>query len=116
MAVLSHRNTFPVTRPNGVRSSQAMNSLGSCCRLFRQTVLANKTQLAGLQASTRRAYALPRAALSRRSKEATAAPSGEGVEQNKVPVTLDFLQTLEGIPSYATACLAFTLLLLLTTD
>lgn len=83
MAVLSHRNTFPVTRPNGVRSSQAMNSLGSCCRLFRQTVLANKTQLAGLQASTRRAYALPRAALSRRSKEATAAPSGEGVEQNK---------------------------------
>ncbi|KAL0021851.1 hypothetical protein WJX77_007910 [Trebouxia sp. C0004] len=59
-----------------------MNSLGSCCRLFRQTLLANQAQLAGLQATTRRAYALPKAALSRRSKEA-AVVNGDGAEENK---------------------------------
>jgi len=59
-----------------------MNSLGSCCRLFRQTVLANQAQFAGLQATTRRAYALPKAALSRRSKEA-AVVNGDGAEGNK---------------------------------
>ncbi|KAL0027602.1 hypothetical protein WJX79_000931 [Trebouxia sp. C0005] len=59
-----------------------MNKLGSCCRLFRQTVLANQAQFAGLQATTRRAYALPKAALSRRSKEA-AVVNGDGAEENK---------------------------------
>ncbi|DBB11044.1 TPA: hypothetical protein ACH3X3_006516 [Trebouxia sp. C0006] len=81
MAVLTCSCTPLVTRHN-LRASQPMNSLGSCCRLFRQTVLANQAQFAGLQATTRRAYALPKAALSRRSKEA-AVVNGDGAEGNK---------------------------------
>lgn len=82
MAVLTCSGTPLITRLNVQRASPPMNSLGSCCRLFRQTVLANQAQLAGLQATTRRAYALPKAALSRRSKEATVV-NGDGAEGNK---------------------------------
>lgn len=82
MAVLTCSGTPLVARLNVLRASQPMNSLGSCCRLFRQTVLANQAHFAGLQATTRRAYALPKAALSRRSKEA-AVVNGDGAEENK---------------------------------
>ncbi|DBB04376.1 TPA: hypothetical protein ACH3X1_012864 [Trebouxia sp. C0004] len=82
MAVWTCSGTPLVTPLNVLRASQPMNSLGSCCRLFRQTLLANQAQLAGLQATTRRAYALPKAALSRRSKEA-AVVNGDGAEENK---------------------------------
>lgn len=82
MAVLTCSGTPLVARLNVLRASQPMNSLGSCCRLFRQTVLANQAHFAGLQATTRRGYALPKAALSRRSKEA-AVVNGDGAEENK---------------------------------
>lgn len=82
MAGLAHVGTPCVTRTKTLGASQPMNSLGSCCRLFRQTLLANKAQSAGFQATTRRAFALPRAALSRRSKEA-AVVNGDGAQENK---------------------------------
>ena len=66
-------------------TSRRMNSLGSCCRLFRQTLLAANSHCAGLQAQSRRAYALPRAALSRSRQAKQEAVTSDNVAENKVP-------------------------------
>ena len=65
---------------------KSMRSLGSCCKLFRQAALASRTNAAGFDATTRRGFALPRAALSRRSKEASrnVDTNGDGAADNKV--------------------------------
>lgn len=74
------RPVTPFCRPNSMRS------LGSCCKLFRQAALVHRTNSAGFDATTRRAFALPRAALSRRSKEASRYVDidGDGAVDNKV--------------------------------
>ena len=73
---------------------KSMRSLGSCCKLFRQAALASRTNAAGFDATTRRGFALPRAALSRRSKEASrnVDTNGDGAADNKV---------LKRLPSFA---------------
>lgn len=80
------RPVTPFCRPNSMRS------LGSCCKLFRQAALVNRTNSAGFDATTRRAFALPRAALSRRSKEASrnVDTDGDGAADNKVPCWQEF--------------------------
>ena len=74
------RPVTPFCRPHSMRS------LGSCCKLFRQAALVNRTNSAGFDATSRRAFALPRAALSRRSKEASrnVDTDGDGAADNKV--------------------------------
>lgn len=60
----------PVSHPTPFCRLNSMRSLGSCCKLFRQAALAGRTHPAGFDVTTKRAFALPRAALSRRTKRA----------------------------------------------
>ncbi|KAL3142004.1 hypothetical protein ABBQ32_004646 [Trebouxia sp. C0010 RCD-2024] len=60
----------PVIHPTPFCRRNSMRSLGSCCKLFRQAALAGRTYPAGFDVTTKRAFALPRAALSRRTKRA----------------------------------------------
>lgn len=82
MAVLTHNNARPLASSTQSRVSQQMHSLSSCCRIFRQAVLANRSYLAHPHSVPRRSYALPRAALSRRSREA-AVIDGDATNNNK---------------------------------
>lgn len=77
----------PVTHPTPFCRPNSMRSLGSCCKLFRQAALASRTHSAGFDATTRRGFALPRAALNRRSnKEASrnVDSNGDSSAVNKV--------------------------------
>lgn len=78
----------PLVHPTPFRRQNSMRSLGSCCKLFRQALLAGKTHPAGFDVTTRRGFALPRASLSRRSKRSVET-NGDGNEggsaaENKV--------------------------------
>lgn len=82
------------------QSSRRMNSLGSCCRLFRQTVLANKLHCAGVQAQTRRAFALPKAALRGRQTKERDTVATDDVAANKVrsPSQVDKSHQVTSLP------------------
>lgn len=84
MVCVTHSGIRSFVPAQSTASSRRMNSLGSCCRLFRQTLLATNSHCAGLQAQSRRAYALPRAALSRSRQAKQEAATSDNVAENKV--------------------------------
>lgn len=82
MFSVAHSYTI-LSAPSSRAYSKRMNSLSSCCRLFRQTLLTNNVHCAALQAQSRRAFASPKAALNR-SRQAKEAVTSDNVAENKV--------------------------------
>ena len=82
MLCVAHSHTIS-SAPSSRAYSKRMNSLGSCCRLFRQALLTNNVHCAAVQAQSRRAFASPKAALNR-SRQAKEAVTSDNVAENKV--------------------------------